>query len=45
VALEKVGRWERAAKVVTAGFLAALAVAILVAPHELPGFVVPSSPG
>jgi predicted metal-binding membrane protein len=45
VALEKVGPWGRAAKVATAGILVVLAVAILALPHELPGFVVPSSSG
>ena len=45
VALEKVGPWGRAAKLATAGFLVVLAVAILTVPHELPGFVVPGSPG
>jgi hypothetical protein len=44
VALEKVGPWGRAAKVATAGFLVVLALAILTMPHEVPGFVVPSSP-
>lgn len=44
VALEKVGPWGRAAKVMTAGFLVVLAVAILTVPHELPGFVIPGSP-
>jgi predicted metal-binding membrane protein len=41
VALEKVGPWGRAAKLATAGVLVALATAILLAPDELPGFVVP----
>jgi predicted metal-binding membrane protein len=45
VVLEKVGPWGRAAKVATAGVLVVLAAAILAAPHELPGFVVPGSPG
>ncbi len=45
VALEKVGPWERAAKVTTAGLLVVLAIAVLALPHELPGFVVPGSPG
>lgn len=45
VALEKVGPWGRAAKLATAGVLVVLAVAILAAPHELPGFVVPGSSG
>jgi predicted metal-binding membrane protein len=45
VALEKIGPWGRAAKVTTAGVLAVLALAILAVPHEVPGFVVPGSPG
>jgi predicted metal-binding membrane protein len=45
VALEKVGPWGRATKLATAGFLVVLAVAILTVPHEVPGFVVPGSPG
>jgi predicted metal-binding membrane protein len=45
VALEKVGPWGRGARMATAGILLVLAVAILAVPHELPGFVVPSSPG
>jgi len=45
VALEKLGPWGGAAKLATAGFLVVLAVAILTVPHELPGFVVPGSPG
>ena len=44
VALEKVGPWGRAAKVVTAGFLVVLAVALLTVPLEVPGFVIPGSP-
>ncbi len=44
VALEKVGPWGRAAKVATAGCLVVLALAILVVPHDVPGFVVPGSP-
>jgi predicted metal-binding membrane protein len=44
VALEKMVPWRRAAIGATAGVLIALAVGILVAPHELPGFVVPGSP-
>ncbi len=43
VALEKVGPWGRAAKFATAGVLVVLAIAILIAPHEVPGFVVPGS--
>jgi predicted metal-binding membrane protein len=45
VALEKVGPWERAAKLASAGVLVVLGVAILTVPHELPGFVVPGSSG
>jgi predicted metal-binding membrane protein len=45
VALEKVGPWGRTAKVATAGVLVVLAVAILVLPRDLPGFVVPGSLG
>jgi predicted metal-binding membrane protein len=45
VALEKVGPWGRAARVATAGFLVVLAIAILAAPHELPGFFPPGSSG
>ncbi len=44
VALEKVGPWGRTAKVATAGFLIVLAIAILVLPHDVPGFVVPRLP-
>jgi len=45
VALEKLGPWERRAKIATAGILAVLALAILAVPHDVPGLVVPSSPG
>jgi len=45
VALEKLGPWEGAAKLATAGFLVVLAVAILTVPHDVPGFVVPGSSG
>jgi predicted metal-binding membrane protein len=45
VALEKVGPWGRAARVATASVLAVLALAILAVPHDVPGFVVPGSPG
>jgi len=45
VALEKVGPWGRAAKLATAGVLVVLAVVILTVPHDVPGFVVPSSSG
>jgi len=42
VALEKVGPWGRGARLATAAVIGALAVAILLAPHRVPGFVVPS---
>jgi predicted metal-binding membrane protein len=45
VALEKVGSWRRGARLATAGVLVLLAAAILTVPHDVPGFVVPSSPG
>jgi predicted metal-binding membrane protein len=45
VALEKIGPSPRLARVATATVLAALAVGILAAPHQVPGLVVPSSPG
>jgi predicted metal-binding membrane protein len=45
VALEKVGPSPRIARVTTAIVLAALALGVLVAPHDVPGLVVPSSPG
>jgi predicted metal-binding membrane protein len=45
VALEKVGPWGRTARRATAGVLVVLAVAILALPHQVPGFVVPGSPG
>jgi predicted metal-binding membrane protein len=44
VALEKVGPWQRAARLAGAGVLVVLAVAVLAVPHEIPGFVVPGSP-
>lgn len=43
IAFEKAGPWPRAARLATAGVLVALAVGVLVAPHEVPGFVVPGS--
>jgi len=43
VALEKTGPWPRAARLAAAGVLAALAVGLLVAPHSVPGLVVPGS--
>jgi predicted metal-binding membrane protein len=46
VALQKLGPARRAATVATAALLLVLAIAILAAPHEVPGFVVPTgSPG
>jgi predicted metal-binding membrane protein len=44
VALEKVAPWGRGARLATAGVLVVLAAAMLTAPHEIPGFVVPGSP-
>jgi predicted metal-binding membrane protein len=44
VALEKVGPWGRGARLATAGALVLLAAAILAAPHEIPGLVLPGSP-
>jgi predicted metal-binding membrane protein len=41
VALEKIGPSERGARFAIAGLLLVLAVAILAAPHKIPGFVVP----
>jgi predicted metal-binding membrane protein len=43
VALEKAGPWPLAARLLTAIVLAALAVGILVAPHHVPGLVLPGS--
>jgi predicted metal-binding membrane protein len=43
VALEKIGPWERGARLTAAGILVVLAVAILAVPHEVPGFVIPGS--
>jgi predicted metal-binding membrane protein len=45
VALEKIGPWGRTSKVVTAGVLVVLAVGILAAPRDVPGFVVPGASG
>jgi predicted metal-binding membrane protein len=44
VALEKIGPSGRGARLATAGVLVVLAAAILAVPHEVPAFVVPSSP-
>ncbi|MFI4991543.1 MAG: DUF2182 domain-containing protein [Solirubrobacterales bacterium] len=43
VALEKVGPWGREPRIATAAVLAVLAVAILIVPSDVPGFVVPGS--
>jgi len=43
VALEKLAPWGRGVTAASAGLLAVLAVAILAAPHEVPGFVVPAA--
>jgi len=45
VALEKTGPWPVAARFATATVLALLALGILVAPHQVPGLVVPHSGG
>jgi predicted metal-binding membrane protein len=45
VALEKTGPWRSSARLVTAAVLALLAVGILVAPHHVPGLVLPASGG
>jgi predicted metal-binding membrane protein len=45
VALEKIGPSGRTTRVAIAGVLVVLAAAILVVPHDVPGFVVPGSPG
>jgi predicted metal-binding membrane protein len=45
VALEKIGPWGRATKLATGGLLVVLAIAILAAPHDVPGFVVPGTSG
>ncbi len=42
IALEKVGPWPRGAKLATSAILLALAAGILVAPHAVPGLVVPA---
>jgi predicted metal-binding membrane protein len=44
VALEKAGPWRSSAPLVTAGVLALLALGIFVAPHDVPGLVLPGSP-
>ena len=43
VALEKVGPSGRGARLATAGVLVVLAAAVLAAPQEIPGFIVPGS--
>jgi predicted metal-binding membrane protein len=45
VALQKVGPWPLAARLTTAVVLALLAAAVLLAPHDVPGLVVPGSGG
>jgi len=45
VTVEKLGPWPDAARFVTAAVLAALAVGILVTPHDVPGLVIPSGHG
>ena len=45
VALEKVAPRPFAARLATAAVLAALAVGVLAAPHQVPGLVVPGSGG
>lgn len=45
LALEKTCPWPLAARIATATVLAALAVGILAAPHQVPGLVVPGSAG
>jgi predicted metal-binding membrane protein len=44
VALEKSGPWRSSARLAGATVLALLALGILVAPHDVPGLVVPGSP-
>ncbi len=45
IALEKIMPWRRAATWGTAALLLALAIGVLVAPHAVPGLVVPGSHG
>jgi predicted metal-binding membrane protein len=45
VVLEKAGPWPLAARLATAAVLIAIGAGILIAPHEVPGLVVPASPG
>jgi predicted metal-binding membrane protein len=45
VAFEKTGPWPLAARIATAAVLGALAAGVLVAPHQVPGLVVPGSGG
>ena len=42
IALEKTAPWRRAATWATTGILLALAIAVIVAPHAVPGLVVPA---
>jgi predicted metal-binding membrane protein len=43
IALEKLGPWPLASRLVVAGVAVALAVGMLVAPHDVPGLVVPGT--
>lgn len=45
VAIEKTSPWPRGARLATAAILAALAVGILAAPHQVPGLVLPATGG
>jgi predicted metal-binding membrane protein len=45
VVLEKAGPWPLGARIATAAVLVAVGVGILIAPHEVPGLVVPGSAG
>jgi predicted metal-binding membrane protein len=45
VALEKTGPWRSSARLVTAVVLALLALGILLAPHDVPGLVLPAPGG
>jgi predicted metal-binding membrane protein len=45
VTLEKVGPWPFTARLASAAVLAVLSLGILIAPHDVPGFVVPGSSG
>ncbi|MFZ0090406.1 MAG: DUF2182 domain-containing protein [Solirubrobacteraceae bacterium] len=45
VALEKTSPWPLAARIATTTVLAVVAVGVLAAPHQVPGLIVPGSPG